>query len=131
MGPEMYAEAVELITMAVDKHATSKNYEAAATMVKVRFVFLCLLCKVPRQHYHLLPPSHPYVQSCTSHAAPFISAHSCILKTEHVRQEIWKLLARCDWGRLRLRGDASATVHYICFLRDVGRAMLQNVRVID
>jgi len=38
----MYAEAVELITMAVDKHATSKNYEAAATMVKVSesFIFL-------------------------------------------------------------------------------------------
>ncbi|KAM3575979.1 hypothetical protein VYU27_002164 [Nannochloropsis oceanica] len=37
MGPEMYTEAVELITMAVDKHATSKNYEAAATMMKNTF----------------------------------------------------------------------------------------------
>lgn len=46
MGPEMYTEAVELITMAVDKHATSKNYEAAATMMKVSFL-RCLFMKCP------------------------------------------------------------------------------------
>lgn len=37
MTPEMQAEAIELITMAIDKHVTSKNYEAAATMVKNTF----------------------------------------------------------------------------------------------
>ena len=37
MGPEMFSEAVELIAMAIDKHVTSKNYEAAATMVKNAF----------------------------------------------------------------------------------------------
>lgn len=35
MASEMFSEAVELITMAVDKHAISKNYEAAAGMIKV------------------------------------------------------------------------------------------------
>ena len=37
MAPEMFAEAVELITMAVDKHVTSKNYEAAAALIKNTF----------------------------------------------------------------------------------------------
>lgn len=37
MGPEMLAEAVELVTMAVDKHLTSRNVEAAAAMVKTSF----------------------------------------------------------------------------------------------
>jgi dynein light chain 4 len=37
MTPEVFAEAVELITMAVDKHVTSKNYEAAATVLKNTF----------------------------------------------------------------------------------------------
>jgi hypothetical protein len=35
MASEMFSEAVELITMAVDKHSISKNYEAAAGMIKV------------------------------------------------------------------------------------------------
>ncbi|EWM26319.1 dynein light chain axonemal [Nannochloropsis gaditana] len=37
MASEMFSEAVELITMAVDKHAISKNYEAAAGMIKITF----------------------------------------------------------------------------------------------
>ena len=34
MSPEMAQEAMEIITMAVDKHQASKNYEASAQMVK-------------------------------------------------------------------------------------------------
>lgn len=56
MGPEMYAEAVELITIAVDKHANSKNYEAAATMVKVSEHSVSSLT-APRQRYRLFSPS--------------------------------------------------------------------------
>jgi len=37
MAPEMLLEAVELITMALDKHLTSRNIEAAAAMVKNAF----------------------------------------------------------------------------------------------
>lgn len=37
MAPEMLAEAVELVTMAVDKHLTSRNIEAATAMVKNAF----------------------------------------------------------------------------------------------
>ncbi len=34
MSAEMAAESMEIITMAVDKHQTTKNYEAAAQLIK-------------------------------------------------------------------------------------------------
>ena len=34
MSAEMAAEAMEIVTMAVDKHQTTKNYEAAAQLIK-------------------------------------------------------------------------------------------------
>ncbi|KAJ1400770.1 dynein light chain type 1-domain-containing protein [Ochromonadaceae sp. CCMP2298] len=34
MSAEMASEAMEVITMAVDKHVATKNYEAAAQLIK-------------------------------------------------------------------------------------------------